>query len=91
MTLDDYKAEIGRLTTERDKWLQEANQLEQSHKIIAAERDLLRAALKELQALGEEGMKPNYAEWLTFHDKVADVARRALMASGYSAGTITAN
>lgn len=35
-------------------------------------------ALEELAILGEEGMKPNYGEWLTFHDKVANVARSAL-------------
>jgi hypothetical protein len=39
---------------------------------------LMREALEELQRLGEEGMKPDYAEWLTFHDKVAKIARDAL-------------
>lgn len=35
-------------------------------------------ALEELAILGEQGMKPNYAEWLTFHDKVAQMARAAI-------------
>lgn len=38
----------------------------------------LRKALHELAELGEQGMKPDYREWLTFHDKVAQVARKAL-------------
>ena len=38
----------------------------------------LRKALRELAELGEQGMKPDYREWLTFHDKVAKVARKAL-------------
>lgn len=44
-----------------------------------AEIERLRVALIELATLGEEGMKPDYGEWLTFHDKVAQVARRALV------------
>ena len=35
-------------------------------------------ALEELVVLGERGMKPDYNEWITFHDKVAQVARSAL-------------
>jgi hypothetical protein len=38
----------------------------------------LLAALRELARLGEQGMKPDHREWLTFHDKVAQVARAAL-------------
>ena len=38
----------------------------------------LRDALKEIARLGEEGMKPDYNEWLTFHDKIAQIARAAL-------------
>ncbi len=38
----------------------------------------LRAALDQVAILGEQGVKPDYAEWLTFHDKVAQVARMAL-------------
>jgi hypothetical protein len=45
--------------------------------LVAAAPTML-AALQELQRLGEEGMKPNYGEWLTFHDKVAQVARKAI-------------
>jgi len=40
--------------------------------------DELAAALLALAVLGEQGMKPDYNEWLTFHDKVAHVAREAL-------------
>lgn len=36
------------------------------------------AALEQLAVLGEQGMKPDYGEWLTFHDKVTQVARNAL-------------
>lgn len=43
-----------------------------------SEIERLRAALTELAELGEQGMKPDYSEWLTFHNKVAQVARRAL-------------
>lgn len=35
-------------------------------------------ALRDLAVLGEQGMKPDYKEWLTFHDKVSQVARAAL-------------
>jgi len=34
--------------------------------------------LEQLERLGREGMKPDPNEWLTFHDKVAQVARAAL-------------
>ena len=45
---------------------------------LKAERDRLLLALEGLAILGEQGMKPDYQEWLTFHDEVAQVARRAL-------------
>lgn len=48
---------------------------------MQAETERFRAALTELATLGEQGMEPNYREWLTFHDKVAKVARDAL--AGY--------
>ncbi len=35
-------------------------------------------ALEKLAELGEQGMKPDYGEWLTFHDKVAQIARAAI-------------
>ncbi len=44
----------------------------------ADEIERLRAALAELKTLGEQGMKSDYREWLTFHDKVAAVASAAL-------------
>jgi hypothetical protein len=46
-------------------------------KVIAAAPEML-AALKELAKLGREGMKPDYNEWLTFHDKVALIAESAI-------------
>jgi hypothetical protein len=49
---------------------------------LTIERDKLRAALEEIAILGEQGMKPDYSEWLTFHDKVAQIARRALATDG---------
>ncbi len=52
---------------------------------ILAERDRLKAinaelveALEQLAVLGEVGMQPKYDEWITFHDKVAQIARAAL-------------
>lgn len=44
----------------------------------ADEIERLRVALGELKTLGEQGMKPDYSEWLTFHDKVAKIATDAL-------------
>ena len=35
-------------------------------------------ALQELATLGEQGMKPDPSEWLTFHAKVAALARAAI-------------
>lgn len=46
---------------------------------ILSDRQKMRAALTLLQQLGEEGMKPSYDSWLTFHDKVAQIAREALI------------
>ncbi len=46
--------------------------------LLDKENERLRAALVELKTLGEQGMKPDYTEWLTFHDKVAKVATEAL-------------
>jgi hypothetical protein len=46
--------------------------------VAADEIERLRAALEELATLGEQGMKPQYSEWLTFHEKVAKVARDAI-------------
>lgn len=45
---------------------------------VLAENERLRSALIELKTLGEQGMKPDYKEWLTFHDKVAAIANAAL-------------
>jgi hypothetical protein len=45
---------------------------------LTAERDRMAGALREIQRLGEQGMEPDYTEWLTFHDKVAQIAREAL-------------
>jgi len=39
-------------------------------------------ALEELSQLGHEGMKPDYTQWLTFHDRVAEVSDKALKAFG---------
>lgn len=39
---------------------------------------IFREALEQLEELGKEGMKPNPNEWLTFHDKVAQIAHAAL-------------
>ena len=46
-------------------------------RLIAAAPELLEA-LEQLAVLGEEGMKPDPTEWITFHDKVAQIARAAL-------------
>jgi hypothetical protein len=43
-----------------------------------SEIDPMRTALRTIKTLGEEGMKPDYTEWLTFHDKVAQIATAAL-------------
>jgi len=36
------------------------------------------AALLEIAVLGEQGMRPDYGDWLTFHDNVAHIARSAI-------------
>lgn len=46
-------------------------------RLIAAAPELLEA-LCELKRLGEHGMTPNPTEWLTFHDKVAQIASAAI-------------
>jgi hypothetical protein len=51
----------------------------------------LRAALEELAVLGEEGMKPDYREWLTFHDKVAQIARNALARNALARNALARN
>ena len=43
---------------------------------------VLEKALEQIAAMGEEGMKPDYGEWLTFHDKVAQIARSVLSTKG---------
>ena len=45
---------------------------------LEAQCAAMRAGLEQLKSLGEEGMKPDYSEWLTFHDKVAQVAGETL-------------
>jgi hypothetical protein len=37
-------------------------------------------ALEKVSRLGHEGMKPNFNEWITFHDTVAGIADEALAA-----------
>lgn len=44
----------------------------------AARIAVLEDALQTLKIMGEEGMIPDYSEWLSFHDKVAQIARQAL-------------
>lgn len=64
----------------------EANECNTHHGSLATARfqacfneiEQMRKALTELKTLGERGMKPDYKEWLTFHDKVAAVASAAL-------------
>ena len=73
VSLDDvrlWQAENERLTAERNKWREEANQLEQSHVIVAAENERLRAALEEIA-----GFKTSPYELLNV---AIDIARRAL-------------
>ena len=45
---------------------------------LERERDDLRKALELLAVLGEKGMQRDYQRWLTFHDKVSEIARDAL-------------
>jgi len=51
-----------------------ADEIERLRALIVRQQ----AALDELVSLGEKGMAPDYNEWLTFHDKVAQIACRAL-------------
>lgn len=48
------------------------------NKTLQSQNKKLRAALKQLVFLGEEGMKPDYKEWITFHDEIVQIARAAL-------------
>lgn len=59
---------------EHSEWFSEA----------ADEIERLRSVLLELETLGKEGMKPSYTEWLSFHDKVAQIAHCALEPSSES-------
>lgn len=45
---------------------------------LRAEREKLVEGLREIQRVGEEGMKPDFGNWLTFHDKIAVLARSLL-------------
>jgi len=56
---------------------EEAKELLSRAHLMAAAPEML-SALEELAKMGEEGMKPDYNEWLCFHDKVAQVARDAI-------------
>lgn len=38
----------------------------------------LRAALEKIAILSEAGMPPDYRDWLTLHEKMAQIAREAL-------------
>lgn len=54
-----------------------------AHKALAAQPSdrtvgELRKALEEISKLGHEGMKPDYKVWLTFHNKIAEIADQAL-------------
>jgi len=55
-------------------WVIEVNRL----KAVNAQ---LLEALDELATLGNEGMKPDPKEWITFHDKVAQIAKAAIKAA----------
>ena len=65
---DYYRPDETRLAKDA---LAEINRLER-------ERDDLRKALELLAVLGEQGMQRDYQRWLTFHDKVSEIARDAL-------------
>ncbi len=55
----------------------DADEHSSNARLIVAAPDLL-LALEELAVLGEKGMKPNPAKWITFHDKVAQIACAAI-------------
>lgn len=44
----------------------------------ADEVEVMRTTLEQIAKYGEDGMPPNYSEWLAFHDTIARLARRAL-------------
>lgn len=46
-------------------------------RLIAAAPEMYEA-LTTLAKLGDEGMTPNYEEWLTFHGKVSQIAHAAI-------------
>jgi hypothetical protein len=47
---------------------------------------VLEKALREIQRAGEVGLRPDYRTWLTFHDKIAELARAALAGEGKDGG-----
>lgn len=66
------------MVQERDHWRRALETTVATYNRSCAEVNRLREALEQLAALGEVGMKPDPNEWLTFHDKVARIARAAL-------------
>lgn len=46
--------------------------------LLQAQNRRFRIALEKIKALGEHGTPPDYTEWVTFHDKVAQIADEAL-------------
>ncbi len=71
--------EILRCATVGHSWTGEDRQAVME---LIAEVERHRAALTEIQRLGEFGMRGDYKEWLTFHDKVAQIARLSLGRTG---------
>lgn len=49
----------------------------------------LATALRNIQTMAEQGMKPDYKSWTTFHTAVADLARAALSTQAESVGLPT--
>jgi hypothetical protein len=83
--IERLRAEIETQRAEVARWVQVAAEnnaqlkmAEQNYKLYVAEIARMRAALEEIALGGEIGMKPDYNDWLTFHAKVAQIARRAL-------------
>ena len=62
-----------------DRWIEKS----QNTRPAAAVDELIEAVRKanglldELIRLGKEGMEPDYTRWITFHDKVAELASEA--------------